>query len=219
MRFLALNCCLAVALAGCAQQANKTPAPLSAAQVVKAGVDHQADINRILDLMSSPDQTVRVAGLQQALHDGDRNLRQLALSMAFAGSDPNLRNTALLGAIATTGSLSIRFTGSTTRNHYLADRIGDIFYVSISHPANSTAEFMTRTDYSQSRTDSSGKRLYMLQPGSVSASLIKFGLDLNGAGSSECMVALVLDPAGSALHGTLTCKNNESYVVASSAVN
>jgi len=218
MRFFILNCCIAFALTACAPQTSKTP--LTAEQVTRAGIDHQADINRVLDLMSSPDHTVRVSGLVQALsYAEDRNLRQLALSMAFASSDQNLRNAALLGAITTTSSLPIRFVGSTTRSHYVSDKIGAVFIVYISHTANNTTEFMTRTEYSSWKTDNSGKRINMLRSGSASGNAIKFGLDLNEAGSSDCTVALTLDSVGSEMHGTLACKNNEGYAIASSALN
>lgn len=218
MRFFALTCCIALVLMGCAPKASKIT--LTPEQVARAGIDHQTDINRILDLMSSPDLPVRVSGLRQALfYAGDRNLRQLALSMAFASSDPNLRSEALLGAITTTSNLPIRFVRYTTRSHYLSDRIGNEFLVYVSHPANASSEFMTRTEYSSSKTDSSGKKINMVQPGSVSENYIKFRLDLNEIGGTDCMVALTLDPAGSAMHGTMTCKNNEGYAIASSALN
>lgn len=220
MRLFFLTSCIVFALAGCAPQAGKTSPPLTAEQVTRAGIDHQADINRVLDLMSSPDLNVRASGIGQALaYTQDRNLRQLALSMAFVSSDPSLRNRALLGAIATSESLLIRLVGSTTKSHYLFDRIDDNILVYISHNTNNYSEFTTRTAYSVTKTDSSGKKIYMVSPGVINGNTIRFGLDLTEAGASECVVSLILLPVGSAMHGTLTCKNNEGYAIASSALN
>lgn len=217
MRFFILGCCTVFMLAGCSQQTGK--APLTSEQVARAGSDRQADINRAVDLMSSPDPRVRLAGVQQAISNGDRNLRQLALSMAFASSDPTLRGAALVGAIATANSLPIRFAGYYTKNHYISDKLGESFYVYIYQFNNSTDEFTTRTEYSPWKTDSNGERINIVKPGLVTGNSVKFGIDLSEVGNSDCLATLALDPAGSTMHGTLMCKNNEAYAIASSAIN
>ena len=220
MRFFILLCGAACALAGCAPQAGNGPAPLTAAQVAHANIDNQAAINRILDLMNSPDPVVRVSGLQQGLRSEDRNLRQLALSMAFASNIPALRNGALLGAMATSHSLPIRFVSYTTRNHSLSDKIGDSLFLYISHATNSSNEFRAGSDYSSSKRDSSGNKLEVYTTGTVADGSLRFGVELYEVGDPDCEAVLTLDAVGATLHGTLTCnRSKEAYIIASSALN
>lgn len=176
--------------------------------------ERQAEITRDLAQLNSPDPAVRLATLEIAAANGDRTLRHLLLTSAFATSDPILRDAALAGAVAAADNIPLTVVGSGSNNHHLSERIGEKAYVFIRNFDQRSFAFDTITEYDRKTYNSQLKtNVDVPQSGMISGGRITFVADFEAAGSSRCIVNLMLDRVGSTAHGSMSCDNNEKYAV------
>jgi hypothetical protein len=176
------------------------PRPASAQQAASSA-QRQAQINRVIDGLNSPDPAARLATLEQAVGSKDANLRRVALSTAFASSDVVLRSAALNAAIGSAATFVAEMTspGQGTESGAMRATAGNL-EVRIVHFDRATNTFATATRFGHSSANAAASAAQ----GALAGDRISFSAVL-GQVEYVCSGVARLSGSGTVMKGTMSC--------------
>lgn len=184
------------------------PAPGVAATLPpKDAAERQAEINRVIDALNSPDPATRLAGLEDVFRRTDANLRKVAMEIALSSSDNVLRGAALEQALAASTHFNVRIISGMTPSHRFYETTGGSFVVQ--YRGFNTAEdgFVTFSVYSDIKNNNNGERIPQLERAFYRSSRMSFGINIERSANSakSCQGFAKLEDGSPLLAGRLEC--------------
>ncbi|MEA2667040.1 MAG: hypothetical protein QOI11_3984 [Candidatus Eremiobacteraeota bacterium] len=175
----------------------------ASAQQTPSAAQRQAQINRVIDGLNSPDPAARLATLEQAVGGKDANLRRVALSTAFASSDGVLRSAALSAAVGSASSLVVEMSpsGQSQEGGALRATAGNLEFRIVRFD-RTTNTFATSSRFAVDVFGNSGNA--HASQGSVSGDRISFSVALTQV-KYECSGVARLQGSGTTMKGTMSC--------------